>query len=811
MGFEELTEPTPIVLDVYFGGRLLSQNIAATVDLNTLTFSDPQKLFELLPALEDPQPVLERLQQALKTNSHLICRTRTQTKCGLADAEILEVIYNPDQFRANIFIASDYLANATLLADPFLPPATNRFAISQRLSGNWSGARDLSNNEDISGQNFTLFSDSVVSFGEASIQARSSFSNSTIQNSENNTFRLSELFWTRDYRGRAISAGLFQPAGIDSPFLSTQGVYGAEYYSSNNTRMDLESRTGTPIEVFMPVSGRVEVFRNEQLIHSQMLEAGNRLLSTYAFPQGSYDVRVVTYAEDGRLLAESQQFFAKDSRLPPADEWQWNLVAGALSQQTFTDSLPEVSSDFLIQAGAARRLVDNFGLSGNLAASENSQQVELGARWVSKYIDVTPSWMTTDSGRKGYRVNVSLRSPWANLTLQEARLDSSQSDEFEESVDLLSQGYDYRTVSAVIPLLQGRISARYSERASGVASSDLQLQLADTAYSGNRLSTVELQYPILRSRSWIGDMRFGFNKSEADQIWTLNFQLRQYKGRWSNSGSLRTESGNRLGDRHFGGIGTTWQDGDLLAAELQNQLNFEATADSRAIRNSTRYAGRRGSLTSNLNYLASNQDTLSYTGRFNTTFASDGEHFSWGGESTYNSSILVDIEGAKEDQFEILVNGNRRGYAKGGEQSLISVPAFENYDIAVRPLGDGFYSYTDNSESITLYPGNMASTHYEIKTLILVLGKLVRDDKPVTGATFRIGEQKTKSDNNGIFQLEYYAAPGKRNFSYIIWNDCEVPLEKLLGDRSWLNLGTIDLNKASCDFDQEGQPLASTH
>lgn len=810
-GFEDLIEPTTIVIDVYYGNRLLSQNVSATVTPDTVTFNDPQQLLSLLPTVKNTTAILQRLKQTLAANNHLICHTAAQKNCGVAEAQVLEVIYNPETFRADIFIGADFLTEATLLQDPYLPPATNRFAVSQQFSGNWSGARNLTYDDDPGGDSFTLFSDSVISFGEASLQARGSYSRAVGENRLNDQVRLSDAFWTKDYRGRAISAGLFQPAGIDSQFVSTNSIYGVELYRSDNTRLDATNNNGTPVEVHMPVSGRVEVYRNEQLIHSQMLEAGNRLLDTTLLPNGSYDISVVTYSEDGRPLGEFQQFFAKDSRLPPAGEWQWNILAGAAANPSTEDAIPGVTQELILQAGAARRLAENFGLSVGVAADETTRLVELGARWVSKYVDLTPSWLITDSGRSGTRINLSLRSPWATLTLQEASLEEPDTPNGDNlSAELLGQGYDYRSASAVIPFGKARVTARYSERDSAVGVSDPQLQLADRTFSSNRLTTLELLYPLLRSKDWNGDLRFGFNQSGDEQIWTLNFQLRQYGGHWNNSGYLRSESASSSGMEHYGGFSSSWNDGALWAADVQQQVNLEAGAGRQALRSNTRYAGRRGSINSSINYLNASEESLSYTGRFNTTFASDGDYFSWGGEGTYNSSVLVDINGTSDDLFEILVNGNRRGYAKGGDQSLVSIPAFDSYQVAVRPLGDGFYSYADQSDFITLYPGNMASKQYEIKSLVLVVGKVVRADKPVVNATFRIGEQKATTDKYGIFQLEYYAAPGKRKFTHIIWNNCQVPVPELSGDRSWLNLGSIDLNDAACVANQEERPLAST-
>ncbi|SHF55707.1 Outer membrane usher protein FimD/PapC [Microbulbifer donghaiensis] len=795
-GFEELTEPTPLVVDVYYGGRLIDRNQRALVSPTTLKFEQPTALLDKLPKTIAREKLLGRLSQTLPTNSHLVCRSNQRVRCGVVEAAVLDVIYDADRFRVDIFIGADYLPTRQVLDDPYLPPASNQFALSQRLSGSWSGSRSEPESDSRDSQSASLFGESILSFGESSLQGRWSVSDT----SEPAT-QITDLYWTRDYRGKAFSVGLLQPRGSNSRFINSGPLYGVEYYQSNNTRVDGDLRTGTPLEVYLPVRGRVEVYRDDRLIHSQLIEAGNQLVSTRSFPQGAYQVKVKAFAEDGRPLEEFEQFFAKDSLLPAPGEWQWNLMLGTPAERVDnSSSIPDAQSNYLLQAGLGRRLLDNLGLFASTTLGEGSQALELGGRWITPNIDISPSLIGTSDGRSGRRLTVSLKSSWATLLLQESYLDSVDEASVEDA--LLERGYHNRSAALNVPLGKGRLSARYSMRDAGQEINNSQLQLADIAVGNDPLRTIEYQYPFARAKSWNGDLRLSYNDSGDEQLFSLNVQFRYNDGPWNHGASLRTDSGVDEERREFAGFSSSWTDGDLWASDVQQQVYGETDGDALSLRSNTRVAGRRGYFASALNYLDRNNKTLSYVGSFSTTLATDGDHFTWGGEQSYGSGVLVGINGADEDQFEILINGQRRGYATGGEQTLISVPAFDTYEIAVRPLGQGFYDFQDNSETVTLYPGNIASTSYDVKSLVLVVGRITENGKPVTGARFKLAGQETVTDQFGLFQLEYYTAPQRLNFSYINWNHCQVPVVEQSSDRDWLNLGTIELSQAKCDRDE---------
>ncbi|HEY8570791.1 CS1-pili formation C-terminal domain-containing protein, partial [Microbulbifer sp.] len=249
------------------------------------------------------------------------------------------------------------------------------------------------------------------------------------------------------------------------------------------------------------------------------------------------------------------------------------------------------------------------------------------------------------------------------------------------------------------------------------------------------------------------------------------------------------------------GLNSSWNDRDLWAYDVSQQFSAEAAEDDYYLGSQTRVAGRRGYLTSTLahrNNRDSNMRTTNYLGSFSTSLMTSGDAFSWGGERTLNSAVIVDINGSEGQDFEILVDGTRRGYAKGGSQSAISLPSFRTYELSLRPLADGFYDYRESRETITLYPGNVATTGYQVQTLIVVLGRLVNGDTPLRNTRISIGDYSAVTDDYGVFQIEIHGTPQTLRVPPVQWGDCRVDIPEQSAADDWINIGIVDLAKAHC-------------
>ncbi|MCW8124984.1 TcfC E-set like domain-containing protein [Microbulbifer halophilus] len=789
-GFADLTEAQELVVDIYYGSRQLGA-ARVIVDLHTLRFKNPAAVLALLPETVDPELLLRELSAPLRRNSRRVCHTTRQRDCGYLAPETVGLIYDERRFRADLFFAAELLPQQKAIEDPYLPESSSDFSFIQNLTGTWSGV-DTSGGTD--SRSASLYGHSILSFGESGLHSQWAAS-------DEGDSQIYQMQWTRDFRGRAYSAGLLQPQGGLSSFAASPYLYGLEYRSSNNSRADNRYSQGAPLEVNMPVRGRVEIYRDKRLIHSELLEAGNQLLDTSGLPSGAYELDIRTYDESGRPLRQFRQLFAKDSLLPAPGEWRWAVQAGRPARVDETRLLPEQLDDEFAQAGISRRLLDNAGAFANVAATADERLYELGGRWVGEYLELSPSAIYTRSGRSGHRLYALMKTPLFNLSASETRLDRGR-DTPTGDYTLLGRGYHYRNMTLNGGLLGGRLSLRYTEQDRDLYFGAPDFALDEAFASSNRLTTLEYRRDFFRGRRWNGHFTLAHSDADGEQLTTATFEFRYRGDHWYHSARLRGDSGREDGQDTRAGFNAGWHDGDRWAQEVNQQFSGEVSRDEYFVGSRTSVSGRRGHLSSTLEYRDNKlrgRDSLNYLGSFSTNFMSNGNASAWGGERTSNSAVMVDIDGSPEREFEVLVDGVRRGYARGGGRSVINLPAFQSYDVHLRPLAEGFYDYRERRDTVTLYPGNVTSAEYEIRPLILVLGRIVRGGDPVAGARISIGEYTAVADEHGVFQMEMYRDPRQLTAPAVRWNGCLVDIPEQESGKHWLNLGDIDLAEAKCE------------
>ncbi|WP_323846710.1 TcfC E-set like domain-containing protein [Microbulbifer magnicolonia] len=792
-GFADFTEPQQLVADLYYGSRSLGAALVK-VDPTTVRFEDPEAVLKLLPPAVDADAVLALLSEPQPRNSHKVCRSIRQRDCGYLTPEDFALIYDDSRFRIDLFFAAHLLSQQAAIDDPYLPESSTGLSFMQSFNGSWSG---VESNHGLDGRSASLFGQSILSFGESGLHSHWSAT-------DEGNGQAYQLNWARDFRGHAWSLGLIQPQGGFSSFLAAPYLYGLEYRSSNNSRIDNRYQQGTPLEINMPVRGRVEIHKDGRLVFSQILEAGNQLLDSSSLPGGAYELEILTFDESGRALGQQRRLFAKDSLLPAPGEWRWTLQAGQPAQLVPNNFLPERGDDYFGQMGIARRLFNDTGLFATAAATEDEQLLELGARWISEYLELSPSLLQARDGSSGHRIHALLKTPYFTLSASDTRL-SPESDPTTTDYSrysLLGTGYSSRNVSLNGRLLGGQVSLRYSEQDRGVYISTVDLPAAPEVSAANRLSTLEYRRDIFRNSHWLGELTLSHSDADGEQLTAASIRFHFRGDSWNQSATLRGDTnpveygGARLG------FNSSWQGGNRLPLDLSQQFSGEISENRYYLGSGTRVAGRRGAISSTLDYRAENasgQRSFNYLGNFNTTLMTDGSRFAWGGEKSASSALLVDIEGSPDQNFEILVDGARRGYAKGGDRSAISLPAFQSYDITLRPMADGFYDYRELQDRVTLYPGNVASASYQIKQLILVLGRIKQGGEPVAHRKISIGEHSAVTDEFGVFQLEMYGNPRKLQVPPVVWGDCRVPLPEQSAGEHWVNLGDIDLSNAECE------------
>ncbi|MCO1335689.1 TcfC E-set like domain-containing protein [Microbulbifer sp. OS29] len=791
-GFDELTEPQQLVVDLYYGGREIGV-AHVTVGPRFIHFDSPLSVLASLPETLDYGTTLSALQRPLEKNSHYVCRSNRQIGCGYLTPSDFAVIYDENRYRLDLFFSPKLLPQKPAINNPYLPAASSQFSMVQNIHSSWSGTESDWGSDSYAA---ALTGNTIVSFGESALHSQ--WSIATEQDQQINT-----LHWSEDYRGRAHSAGLLQPQGGFGYFRPQAAMYGVELRSSQRSRTDISHQHGAPVEINMPVRGRVEIYRDNRLIHSELLEAGNRLLNTSSLPHGAYDIEVRTYDEAGRVLSRHIEFFAKDSLLPAAGEWFWSLQAGLPTRNFSTGTLPDHYDEGVITGSFARRLSTAVGLFASAASSKEQQIFELGGRWVGENFELSPSIVTSDDGRTGYRVQAQMTTPYGTVSALNTRLKSDSTTTSTDLFPLLPGSYSQRNLSFHGALFGGQLSLRFSERDQLKDLLPGNLDTNDQLYEPHRLKTLEFRHPIFKSAHWLGNATLSHSEADGEQYTSLEIQFRVRSKHWQHTANIYGDSSNQYNHGERFAFQSRWHDRDLWASEFEQQLSVEKASDAYYLESRTHLAGHRGYLNATVGVHDNEQGrAVNYLGGFSTNLIATSNSLSWGGERAFESAVIVNIEGSKEQNFEIMVDGSRRGYAKGGKKSVINLPAFRTYDLSLRPLDEGFFDYRERARTITLYPGNVGTTSYKVLSQILVLGRLTSYGEGLGNTDISLGDHSATTDRHGVFQLEVSGTHDKLPFSAITWGSCRMPVDIASSGNKWFNLGTIEQSEAACDSEQ---------
>ena len=190
-------------------------------------------------------------------------------------------------------------------------------------------------------------------------------------------------------------------------------------------------------------------------------------------------------------------------------------------------------------------------------------------------------------------------------------------------------------------------------------------------------------------------------------------------------------------------------------------------------------------------------DYTSYNGRFNTSFAVNTQSAGIGGNIISNSAVMVDISGDSKNDFDVLVNNAPVSFALGGTTTVVPLPPFDTYDIAIRPRGDGLHDYDTTTRTVTLYPGNVETIDFSSREALVLLGKLVNEEgEALAGHQLSGSGQITRTDEFGLFQIRVPKGLQQLQVNMANGESCQLTLPEEHKVRAGISL----LGSVSCEL-----------
>ena len=658
------------------------------------------------------------------------------------------------------------------------------------MSATLSGTHVNQGDDSADNNDYTFYGTSVLAKRENSLYAGWDYSSS-------NNFSVASLYGQRDFEGVRYRGGIINSEGFGLSFTSDRTLVGASIGSSTNTRTDTGFSGGMPLEIFLSNRGRVEVRRDNRLIASFFLEAGSQQLNTSSFPSGAYDLEIKILDDQGNAIRTETRFFAKQSNLPAEGEWGYFLESGKVLNRNNNAALPEVTEQFLTRAGVQRRLADTLGATAAVALNKNSRLIEAGLFNLGYRYELSPSLMLADNGAHGAQIS-GLFHLWAmTVSGYHRQLWNNNYDSSTISVDdpaLLGSAFRQSTVSFATALFNGTASYRFSENYRSTSTAANSASDNDVS----RTHTVSYRRGLYRDRTIDIDIDTSYNQSGNDKTALLSFTFRLRDNHWTWRATPRAE--RKWGDsdsrnRERMRVSGAWDDKGIFDSTVRGDFGAEVGTGDERYDGHFHLGNSWGQSDLSLNHVVGSENTTtSYAATITSSFAANEQNIALGGSQRAESALMVSVSGSDGDVFDVLVNGQKRGYAIVGRPSLVPLPPYGQYRVKIVPTASSFYEFDESERSVTLYPGNVVHLEYNAVALQLLFGRLLFNGKALQGARIEGGQYPAVTDDYGLFQFELSADKDTVDVVLKDGRRCQLSVPKQPKKGSVVRMGNIDLS-----------------
>ncbi|MEG0007344.1 MAG: TcfC E-set like domain-containing protein [Aeromonas sp.] len=750
--------PYNTTVELYWGQQKLGQQeVGILSQRQFVRFHSPSALVKQLPNLNaDKQTKLLGLLSAeLASHRELQCFDRKIASCETVLDEV-GVIYDESRARLRIFLPADYLTTVQPMdAASYLPGSSQeRLSLMQGVELNLSG--------DSEALSYNLRGETVVAQDERFLNGRWAFYSDA---NTDPSASIDQLSWNRSKDGIHASLGLHDNSYSDFNAttlfrsLFTPRFYGLGIGTSSKTDVD-NNYSATPVDIYFPSDGRVEVYRDGRLLSTQGFPAGNHLLDTEPLPFGAYEIelRVIVGATEASSYG---RFFSKTARLPQAGYGDFFLNAGSWveSAQDGSNILPTLS-DLGLSAGWGRMVTDHNAIKIGANIGEEFQRAELGLLgiWPFSY-DMS---LIMEPKRIGNVFNISYSNDGFSAYVNNTRFwkgadDSYTKDNFEKSL--------YAGVSTQI-LKNHTLGFRYSNQSyfnlSPGDKFSLQQDTPGTMIS--RTISYSTLVPLWSSLSMLLTANYE-DTQHGDERFYLNAWLNFSPSRQSFvTVGQSMETGKSGSDIYRNNVDASYQF-DPNSWSERASVGFHTSTG-----NTDSTIGLRGSFANqyvqsdiNVNRMDGDYSgvSTSYYGSLNSQLASGIEMGSAWGNGRNNkgadiSGLLVDLTGIKDaEKYAVLVNGNEYK-VRGGQVNLVPLSAYDTYNVRLREASREnrlLHIIGEQNVNFYLYPGNVVQVKYGLEEDHVIFGNLV-DEKglPINIANL-LGRSPGHLDESGQFEV----------------------------------------------------------
>lgn len=700
-GFEQLVEPQLTAVDVFYGGRLLLTTIAEYTP-TSVRFLKPQQVVAAIANVSDPDSLADHLATTLDSNSDRLCKYEGQPLCGKLMPDIAGVIFDVQRFRVSLFV-NPSLLDAARRDDPryLTPPDNDHLTLVQNFSA-------LATGNDQGSDQFTLFG--ITRAGRLGHYAFADWVSTDQQG-----LSFDQVGYRHGLVDHEITAGLFEPTTDALRGLRRDLLLGGSVMTSIKRRQDLASIIASPIDLFLALPARVDIFRDGRLVASGFYEAGNQLIDTSTLPTGAYPITLVITDETGTSETR-QEFFIKSTLLPPPGSPQWFIEAGDIRVRSIDQTLAESVDNTLLRSGYRWRQYDWLGLGVASAASEDEFVGELSGNYFVSAVELGSEVFASSQGSWGWGLRGSSRIEKATLSA------SAQRNRVHDRADYAT--YDYALISPDRWLYSVQASRPVRDNGLLIASYS---RIGSEAVGSSRNATLRYIHNLPLPRGQGLTVSAEIADIDNDKRLGLSVQWRALSPHWTHTAGMDWVNSELPENEGFTArAGTRWRDQERFVDDIELGASARINDDDRTLNVDGTHASQFGRARAQVSMSDNDFGTSrQYLAGFDTSLVVDNQrHVSVGGLPPGEAATVIDLGDADDTLVDIHIDGQRKQSVRGGYRVPVVLPAYDQYRISLRDRGTTLLSLDNTPRNITLYPGEAEAINYRIERINIIVSRL---------------------------------------------------------------------------------------
>jgi len=820
-GFEDIFNAKQQgVLDVIYGDKSIG-SYAVEYGQQDVRILSPHSIVEQVTAVD--MPALKISKKALL--DELSAPLQRVNKQGFADKHIVASLNESDASVRLIFPSSLFKSGAQ---------ATNGTFIPHRAMSGFVHSHNANVLSDDYGDSFSFSSTDVLNLtGNSYIKGSWSYADQI-------DFNLDELalyIESKDLRFKAGRQQLSDNLSDSTPsigysFINPMSFDGVSLGYMTDNYLAPSKGAASPVSLYLPQAGSVEIYRNGRMIDLQQFAAGLQYLDTSTWPAGGYNVRLVTKLANGSREEHVQPFFKRSGSFRSGDvefiiqmgrydrmkaDLSSHSTRGKCFQCEADDTFSQYSDNYFGNFELAYTTSSALSLGGGLMLDDadfyvnSSLDIPLNT-WIAErlYLDSTVG----RDGSMGYQVGA--MKNFYRLGFNASYRDNYyRGDEDGFRQFSIVPRYDYQSIQlSANTFLPGNVGfglafgantfyQNYGRQDKSKFSSwDVTLN-RDFALQENMNLRVDLGYHrgMNQFTSQYGNQQF-----TEDQLFmqlTLGFRERSY----NHNQSLYLRS--RLDA----------EDSDSNTYSANYALNLNNPAFDRSGKYSVNASLTHGpdvSSNSSASVVANNSWGYTAAGLskafgnddYKQLFLSQRSGFAIGngdaafGSMDNTSSLIIDATDLPADQyFEVRNRNVEPGIVRGGTKTTLPVSPYQKVSPKVEQLftgkTDAFYDVVTKSTSSWIMPGQAYDVKLSATKNQTVTGRILFNGAPLSNA--RIIGANSMSDSEGLFVGDFTLTTTETLETLTVKKDNRLFTCPIKAENTKITQGIMQIHEVNCE------------